>query len=250
MGTRPKILDKFGDRPVRRGSASGGPLKTSFVEAKLSAAQDKLSEHFNPSPPSSPKMTGKQAPLSPKPKATKAAPLKYHTQQMWAAALLVLAVLALGYTRGLNRASEYGGTYGGTDVPHSTLLVTEDGHATLLATTLLLVAILLAPVVLTRIGSRVALVLTAAMPTAFVWLLPVAAKFEFANSVAMLETLTLTLALTLSPTLTETPTLAPTLTFTLSLTRQCSTPTTRPTSLGSSPHPKPWAGWSRSTRCR
>ena len=132
-------------------------------------------------------MTGKQAPLSPKPKATKAAPLKYHTQQMWAAALLVLAVLALGYTRGLNRASEYGGTYGGTDVPHSTLLVTEDGHATLLATTLLLVAILLAPVLLARIGSRVALVLTAAMPTAFVWLLPVAAKFEFANSITMLN---------------------------------------------------------------
>ena len=257
MGTRPKILDTFGDRPVHR------PLKKlsglEVVDAKLSAAQDKLSEHFNPTPPSSPKMTGKQltlgwlptqAPPSPKPKAIKAVPLKYHTQQMWAAALLVLAVLALGYTRGLNRASEYGGTYGGTDVPHSTLLVTEDGHATLLATTLLLVAILLAPVVLTRIGSRVALVLTAAMPTAFVWLLPVAAKFEFANSVAMLETLTLTLALTLSPTLTETPTLAPTLTFTLSLTRQCSTPTTRPTSLGSSPRPKPWGGWSRSSRCR
>ena len=194
MGTRPKILDTFGDRPVHR------PLKKlsglEVVDAKLSAAQDKLSEHFNPTPPSSPKMTGKQltlgwlptqAPPSPKPKAIKAVPLKYHTQQMWAAALLVLAVLALGYTRGLNRASEYGGTYGGTDVPHSTLLVTEDGQATQLATTLLLVAILLAPVVLTRIGSRVALVLTAAMPTAFVWLLPVAAKFEFANSITMLN---------------------------------------------------------------
>lgn len=198
--TRPKILDKFGARPVKRGPGLHNvphnvpPLvKKLSIDAKLAAAkanvklagaQDKLAEHFNPEDP--PKM--EFIPDPGKPKATKAAPLKYHTQQMWAAALLVLAVLTLGYTRGLTRASEYGGTYGGTDVPHSTLLVTEDGQATLLATALLLGAILLAPIVLTTpIGSRVALVLTAAMPTAFVWLLPVAAKFEFANSITMLN---------------------------------------------------------------
>ena len=198
--TRPKVLDKFGARPVKRGPGLHNvphnvpPLvKKLSIDAKLAAAkanvklagaQDKLAEHFNPEDP--PKM--EFIPDPGKPKATKAAPLKYHTQQMWAAALLVLAVLTLGYTRGLTRASEYGGTYGGTDVPHSTLLVTEDGQATLLATALLLGAILLAPIVLTTpIGSRVALVLTAAMPTAFVWLLPVAAKFEFANSITMLN---------------------------------------------------------------
>ena len=143
------------------------------------------------SPPTSPNSKAK-VPLSPngtpKPnaKATKAAPLKYHTQQIWAAVLIVLASLALGYSTeasDLMGSDEYG-KY--TSNAIGGVFVNEDGQATLLATALLLGTILLAPMVLTRTGSRVALVLTAAMPTAFVWLLPVAAKHEFANG---LETL-------------------------------------------------------------
>jgi len=143
------------------------------------------------SPPTSPNSKAK-VPLSPngtpKPnaKATKAAPLKYHTQQIWAAVLIVLASLALGYSTeasDLMGSDEYG-KY--TSNAIGGVFVNEDGQATLLAHALLLGTILLAPMVLTRTGSRVALVLTAAMPTAFVWLLPVAAKHEFANG---LETL-------------------------------------------------------------
>ena len=141
------------------------------------------------------------------------------------AVLLVLAAQALGYTAGLSRAASLGqntlasggGTFAALDGPDFVneqvddvldgaldgatttleatttamggILVTKHGQTTTLAIALVLSSIVLAPMVLTRAGhtgSRVALVLTAAMPTAYVWLLPVAAKLGFANSMEVL----------------------------------------------------------------
>ena len=78
------------------------------------------------------------------------------------------------------------------------ILVTEHGQTTTLAIALVLSSIVLAPMMLTRADGKdaqaarrdwhqsVAMVLTAAMPTAYVWLLPVAAKLGFANSMEVL----------------------------------------------------------------
>jgi hypothetical protein len=138
---------------------------------------------------------------------------KTHRWEVLVAVLLVLAAQALGYTAGLSRAASLGqntlasggGTFaslaagvgedaiGGatttlkaTATAMSGILVTEHGQATTLAIALVLSSIVLAPIALTRAGSRVAMVLTAAMPTAYVWLLPVAAKLGFANSMEVL----------------------------------------------------------------
>ena len=78
------------------------------------------------------------------------------------------------------------------------ILVTKHGQTTTLAIALVLSSIVLAPMMLTRADGKdaqaarrdwhqsVAMVLTAAMPTAYVWLLPVAAKLGFANSMEVL----------------------------------------------------------------
>jgi len=150
---------------------------------------------------------------------------KTHCWEVVVAVLLVLAAQALGYTAGLSRAASLGqntlasggGTFAALDGPDFVneqvddvldgaldgatttleatttamggILVTKHGQTTTLAIALVLSSIVLAPMVLTRAGhtgSRVALVLTAAMPTAYVWLLPVAAKLGFANSMEVL----------------------------------------------------------------
>ena len=147
---------------------------------------------------------------------------KTHCWEVVVAVLLVLAAQALGYTTGLSHAKSLGqntlasggGTFAALDGPDFVneqvddaldgaldgatttleatttamggILVTEHGQTTMLAIALVLSSIVLAPMVLTRADSRVAMVLTAAMPTAYVWLLPVAAKLGFANSMEVL----------------------------------------------------------------
>ena len=68
----------------------------------------------------------------------------------------------------------------------SGILLNEHGQATPLSIALVLSSIVLAPMVSSRVGARVMMVLTAAMPTAYVWLLPVASKLGFANSMLVL----------------------------------------------------------------
>ena len=149
---------------------------------------------------------------------------KTRSWEVLVAVLLVLAAQALGYTAGLSHAQSLGqntlASGGGTlahlvtgdgpdfvndaldlgddaiDGATTTLkatttamggiLVTKHGQATTLSIALVLSSIVLAPMMLTRAGSRVVMVLTAAMPTAYVWLLPVAAKLGFANSMEVL----------------------------------------------------------------
>jgi len=149
---------------------------------------------------------------------------KARSWEVLVAVLLVLAAQALGYTAGLSHAQSLGqntlASGGGTlahlvtgdspdfvndaldlgddaiDGATTTLkatttamggiLVTEHGQATTLSIALVLSSIVLAPIMLTGAGSRVVMVLTAAMPTAYVWLLPVASKLGFANSMEVL----------------------------------------------------------------
>ena len=149
---------------------------------------------------------------------------KTHSWEVLVAVLLVLAAQALGYTAGLKRAEALGrndlASGGGTladlvtaDSPdfvndaaalgdhaihHATtglratttamsgILLNEHGQATPLCIALVLSSIVLAPIVSSRVGARVMMVLTAAMPTAYVWLLPVASKLGFANSMLVL----------------------------------------------------------------
>ena len=149
---------------------------------------------------------------------------KTHCWEVLVAVLLVLAAQALGYTAGLKRAEALGrndlASGGGTladlvtaDSPdfvndaaalgdhaihHATtglratttamsgILLNEHGQATPLSIALVLSSIVLAPIVSSRVGARVMMVLTAAMPTAYVWLLPVASKLGFANSMLVL----------------------------------------------------------------
>ena len=147
----------------------------------------------------------------PKPKATDAAKTRSTNVEVLVAVLLVSAALILGYTTGFNQADEVA-AWVETNAPHelvngktttalngaatsftatsssvSTLLVTEHGQTTMFAAALVLCTIFLAPIVHTRGGSCVALVLTASAPTAYVWLLPVAAKLGFANSLETLK---------------------------------------------------------------
>ena len=205
---KPRDLDNYGAErepaPVRRESASGGtlnylpnargedgwlgPSHNIPVDADAVEAQERGGRIavLNSSPQSLKQKATQATPLSLKPKATQAKPLRCQTLQIWVAALRVLSALALGYTVGLDRV-DYLAAWVETNASPGVWLVTEHGQATPLATALLLGAVLLAPIVLTSAGSRVALVLTAATPTAFVWLLPIAAKLGFANSLATLN---------------------------------------------------------------